>query len=169
MNTLNSGALNQTAVQLAKAFGVVLAIAFFDAIIGAGISSGLWTNLHNEQAINDFWQLGLALFSFFVLFVVGKKNLDIGVAAGLMLAAYLEDILYYSLLWLTKPVVFWLSNGVLIVDTGFPSHIGGWVGWISRFFQMNPPIEVSLPVVFVLNVVGLVTAWWLLYVENSKN
>ena len=167
MKILNSGALTQTAVQFAKAFGVVLAISLFDAIIGAGISAGLWTNLRNEQTINDFWQLGLASFSFFVLYIVGWKNLDVGVAAGLMLTAYLEDTLYYSLLWLTKPIVFWLSNGVLVVNPGFPSHIGGWVGWISRFFQMAPPIEVSLPVVFVLNVAGLVTAWWLLYVENN--
>lgn len=161
--------MKQTATDFTKAVGVVLAISFFDAIIGAGISAGLWTALRNEQAVNDFWQLGLASFSFFVLFVVGKKNLDVGVVAGIMLSAYLEDTLYYLLLWLTKPIVFWISNGVLIVDTGFPSHIGGWVGWISRFFQMAPPIEVSLPVVFVLNVAGLVTAWYLLYVENSKN
>lgn len=169
MKMLNSGALTQTAVQFAKAFGVVLAISLFDAIIGAGISSGLWSNLRNEQVVNDFWQLGLASFSFFVLLVVGKKNLDVGVAAGLMLSAYLEDTLYYSLLWLTKPIVFWLSNGILIVNTRFPSHIGGWIGWISRFFQVVPSVELALPVVVLLNVGGVVTAWWLLYIENNKS
>ena len=161
--------MKQAAIDFAKAVSVVLAISLFDAIIGAGISAGLWTTLRNEQAINDCYQLGLALVSFGVLFVVGWKNLDVGVVAGIMLVAYLEDMLYYSLLWLTKPIVFWLFNGTLIVNTGFPSHIGGWIGWISRFFQMAPPIEVSLPVVFVLNIAGLVTAWWLLYVENNKD
>ena len=161
--------MKQTLKDFAKAFGVVLAISLFDAIIGAGISAGLWKSLNVAQAVNDFWQLGLASFSFFVLFVVGKKNLDVGVSAGLMLAAYLEDTLYYSLLWLTKPVVFWLSNGVLIVNTGFPSHIGGWIGWISRFFQIVPPVEISLPIVFLLNTAGVITTWWLLYVENNQS
>lgn len=160
--------MKQTLKDFAKAFGVVLAISLFDAIIGAGISAGLWTNIRNEQSINDFWQLGLTLFSFFVLLVVGKKNLDVGVVAGLMLSAYLEDTLYYSLLWITKPIVLWLSNGVLIVNPGFPSHIGGWIGWISRFFQVVPSVELALPVVVLLNVGGVVTAWWLLHVENNK-
>lgn len=160
--------MKQTLKDFAKAFGVVLAISLFDAIIGAGISAGLWMNLRNEQAVNDFWQLGLALVSFGVLYVVGKKNLDVGVSAGLMLSSYLEDTLYYSLLWLTKPIVFWLSNGDLIINTGFPSHIGGWIGWISRFFQVVPSVELALPVVILLNVGGMATAWWLLYVENNK-
>ena len=160
--------MKQTLKDFAKAFGVVLAISLFDAIIGAGISAGLWTNLRNEQAVNDFWQLGLALVSFGVLLVVGWKNLDVGVSAGLMLSAYLEDTLYYSLLWLTKPIVFWLSNGILIVNTGFPDHVGGWIGWLTRFFQMTPAVEISLQVVLLLNAAGCATAWWLLYVENNK-
>lgn len=160
--------MKQALKDFAKAFGVVSAISFFDAVIGAGISAGLWTNLSSEQAVNDFWQLGLASFSFFVLLVVGNKNLDVGVAAALMLSAYLEDTLYYSLLWLTKPIVFWLSNGVLIVNTGFPSHIGGWIGWLTRFFQVVPSVELVLPVVVLLNIGGVITAWWLLYVENNK-
>lgn len=160
--------MKQTLKDFAKAFGVVLAISLFDAVIGAGISAGLWTNLRNEQAVNDCWQLGLALVSFFVLLVVGNRNLDVGVSAGLMLSSYLEDTLYYSLLWLTKPIVFWLSNGILIVNTGFPDHVGGWIGWLIRFFQMTPAVEISLPVVLLLNAAGCATAWWLLYVENNN-
>lgn len=168
MKTFDSGRFNQTATEFAKALGIVLTISFFDAIIGAGISAGLWTNFKNEQAVNDFWQLGLAAISLGILYLAGKKSLDVGVAAGLMLAAYTEDTLYYSLLWLTKPIVFWLSNGILIVKTGFPSHIGGWIGWISRFFQIVPSVEISLPAVILLNIFGAITVWWLLYVENNK-
>lgn len=161
--------MKQTLKDFAKAFGVVLAISLFDAIIGAAISSALWPKSFMAQAGNDAYQLGLALWVFFALTVVCSKNLAVGVTAGLMLSAYLEDTLYYSLLWLTKPIVFWLSNGVLIVNTGFPSHIGGWIGWISRFFQIVPPVEISLPVVFLLNTAGVITTWWLLYVENNQS
>lgn len=165
---LFSGVLKQTVKEFLSAFSVVTALALFDAIIGAGISAGLWPTFSDQQAVLDFWQLALALVSFSTLYWVGSKSLDIGVAVGLMLTSYVEDTLYYALLPVTQPIVSWLSHGALKVPLGFPDSIGGWLGWVTRFFQITPPLSFKLWIVFLLNSLSLITVWVLLWQENKK-
>lgn len=168
MKTLNSGLLNQTAVKLIKALGIVALIALYDAIFGAGISAGLWPNITSQQAILDIWQCSLGVLVFSTLWLLRRYDFDVAFTVLILLIGYLEDTLYYLFLPITKYAVSFLSHGKLIVESGFPEVIGGYLGWLTRFFQIVPPISIPLWVVVAMNAGGLAVGWILLWKTDKE-
>ena len=164
MTTLNSGQFNQTALKFSKALGIVALISLYDAIFGAGISAGLWPNITSQQVILDIWQCSLGVIVFFILYFGWAKRYDFDVAFTvlILLIGYLEDTLYYLFLPVTKYVVSFLSHGKLIVEPGFPEMIGGYLGWLTRFFGIVPSISIPLWMVVIMNIGGLAIGWILL-------
>lgn len=169
MKTFDNGRFNQTAVKFAIAFGIVAFIALYDAIFGAGISAGLWPNILSQQAILDMWQSSLGVLVFGVLWLLRRYDFDMAFTVLILLMNYLEDTLYYLFLPVTRYAVSFLSHGKLIVKPGFSHAIGGYLGWLTRFFGIVPPIAIPLWTVLLMNAAGLVVAWILLWKSQDGN
>lgn len=168
MKTFNSGNFNHTVATLAKALGIVVLLSSVDAIFGAGISAGLWPNISSQQAVLDIYQSLFGLIVFSVLWFARRCNFDTAFSALLLLIAYVEDTLYYLLLPITKHVVLFLSHGKLIVEPGFPNRIGGYLGWLTRFFGIVPTVDFPLWIVLAMNITGLAVACILLWKQTKK-
>lgn len=168
MTTLNSGRLNQTVIKFAKALGIVVLISFYDAVFGAGISAGLWPNITSQQAILDIWQCSLGVLVFSALWLLQRYDFDVAFTVLILFIGYLEDTLYYSFLPVTKYAVSFLSHGKLIIEPGFPEMIGGYLGWLTRFFGIVPSISIPLWMVVIMNIGGLAIGWTLLWRADKE-
>ena len=144
-------------------------LAFADALFGGGISASLWPTrmLANVQDANDFYQMFFGLVTVVSLIFLYRLFEWRVWLIVLGLINYVEDMLYYLFLPLTKPIISFLTDGRAVVNTDLPEQIGGWIGWVARRFDYS--FAMPIETVVLLNILWLVfTIVFLLKVEDDN-
>lgn len=138
-----------------KAFALLIAISYFDAVVGGGISemlhSGYWSPI--DQKINDMYQAGFGFGVILIMAMLIMRKNTAAILCAPLLVFYCEDTFYYLLQPLASPVIDILI-GTTTPAIRFPEHFSGWLGWILRVgFQDG--FSFSMVEVILLNVIGV--------------
>ncbi len=161
--------IKSVADDLLSALALVLLVAFFDALFGGAISAGLSTDDYwsqYDQFVNDVYQtvLGFAILIFAFFIWKRTESPSFVLAFILLLVGYVEDILYYVLLFVTKFQIEAFSRQLVEVKTGFPETISGWLGWMLRNIFANHWFKgFDLPFVFALNIASILGSIFILW------
>ena len=154
---------------IAKSLGLLLAISYFDAIIGGGIAEvlriGGWSSL--DQKVNDLYQFGFGSGVLVIMTLLIVRKSKSAILCAPLLVFYGEDVLYYLLQPLASPVIEFLI-GMSTPCIRLPQEYSGWLGWTLRVV-FDEDIVLLPAQVYLLNVIGVSFSVFILlfYWRNS--
>ena len=139
----------------AKSFALLVAFAYFDAVIGGGIAEvlrvGGWSPL--DQKINDMYQAGYGIGVVVIMVMLIARKSSAAIMCAPFIVFYCEDTFYYLLQPLASPVIEWLI-GFTTPAVKIPHEISGWLGWTMRVV-FNNDYAFDIWQVYLLNAIGV--------------
>jgi hypothetical protein len=104
------------------------------------------------------YQLGFGIIFVGSVIQLFLKSTWDGIGLLILLIGYVEDILYYLLIPFVNSIILIMTGYVYKQDGIFPSHISGWVGWVSRRFESNFSLPLDAVLLLNLSVILLLVA-----------